>query len=356
MKMFSIHTIELCSRLSFAEYANIFPAISKNGVSRSAKYSSSETYEFPYGKAGITKFIVIKVYSDNNLKRHVGYCVYLHIIINTSLMEFNERSSRAKLVCPHEIGSALYTSFSHLADLLSIQIFDKLYLARVDFTGDLQFETQNQADEYLYLVKKGRAIRCQKEYETFDRATGKARPYNDSWYLTCKSYAFQVYPKYHQMMNRKMIGAENAIGIIRFEMRTNRQKLNLLKKTFHISHDHEDLISEIEQLAVTIPQEAIMRHMIASVGGGDFYTLAELKKRVQESCFQERVKAKMIHISESLSRCSNIQELLQKENLSSSEWGVLLRRFDMIMCSPISIPARFQYQKQPGVYSWDSCF
>lgn len=194
-------------------------------------------------------------------------------------------------------------------------------------------------------------IRSLKECNIYSPKEQKKIHYDDSLLLTCKSYDFQVYPKYRQMLDRNISGASSAIGVVRFELRAGRQKLNSIMGKHRVDWPG-NFIDSMISLVHHAPEEEIKGYLMLSVGTGDFFTRAEVKKRILSSKFQARVQDKMLNLVDLLTRYSNIQKLFDQNLIDSIEWRKLLLRFNSIQCSPITIPSSFKHQTMPGVLSW----
>lgn len=335
---YSVHTIMLRSTISFSQFFRLneilrgFRTYQKGRIIRA----------YAYHMEGITRFEVIPIRDENSEK-----ILFAHfkVIINPSF------KAEARLVKPENLQAALERIFKRLVRVIPSDIIKDLQISRIDFTGDLQMKTQEQAEEYIALLKKGRQIRSLEEKIHYDYVEEKWGTYNESWCLECGRYEFQVYSKYTQMIARKLSGAEYARGIVRFEMRCGRDKIRAIAKKHGIDMDMP-VIDALCCLAYAAPESEIKSIMGPSVGTGSFYTLAELKKRIQKSSNQIRIKTDMTRLANLIAHSESVQELIDEDIIETDRWRVLLRKFNEIGCSPIPIPARAQYKAAPGVMDW----
>lgn len=337
MITYSIHTVMLTTGLSYDQLCRLGHLKEIHGV-----YENQKVRKYPHGQGGITRF-EIAPYWDKTTNKIMGSS--FRIIINPSF------TADARLISPKEIRSSFKRIFQRISEIVPRDIVENLKISRIDFTGDLQMTTQEQADEYIALMKKGRQIRSLEEKVYYNIVQQDWKSYDESWYLGCRSYDLQVYPKYHQMKNHGLSGAENALGIVRFELRCGRQKIKSIAKKYGINMDIS-IKDVLTCFAFAAPEPEITNIIKASVGAGDFYTLAELKRLIELSPNQVRTKEKMLNLVQMIARYDSVQDLIDRGLLEASEWRFLLEKFDAIGISPIPIPARFKYETAIGVLEW----
>ena len=344
MPTYSIHTIQLGTILSCNSFRKFEKRIELGG-----KYEKQESYDlwkYPYYRNGITRFEV------RHLKKRIKTYpkgTYLSIIITPAYAIYPEAGAR--LLKPEEMHKALEIVMEELKRLLPEDVFQRLKVSRVDLVGDLQMKTQVQAEEYIKLLQKGRQIRSLQEKPIYNYVVKQWITYDESWYLGCRSYDLQVYSKYQQMMQRKMKNAEEAIGVVRVELRCKRDKIKTIAKKYGIDKKLP-IIDTLVCIAFAAPEIEVSTMIQDSVGEGDFYTLAKMKEIIEMSRYQERIKGKMVDFAEQLSRCQSIQEMIDRGLLYADDWRFLLQKFNNINVSPIPIPARFQYKTASGVFAW----
>lgn len=335
---YSIHTIMLRNTISFSQFFRL-----NEILKRFRTYQKGRIIRvYSYYMEGITRFEIIPIKDESSDKTLFAH---FKVIINPSFR------AEARLVKPENLQTALERIFKRLANVIPSDIIEDLQISRIDFTGDLQMQTQEQAEEYIALLKKGRQIRSLEEKIHYDYVEEKWETYDESWCLECGSYEFQVYSKYEQMIARKLSGAEYARGIVRFEMRCGRDKIRAIAKKHRIDMDMP-VMDVLCCLAYAAPESEIKSIMGPSVGTGSFCTLAELKKRVQQSSNQLRVKTDMIRLAMHIAHAESVQEMINDDMIRTDRWRILLRKFNEIGCSPIPIPARAQYKTAPGVMDW----
>lgn len=352
MKIFSIHTLQLHTTIDFPRFRWLCETLNAYGSPKVFhKEYCSYWYFCPMLDHGI-RICAVPVRSRTTGR---GLVIHLNVIFNPRRVVGPKHNAPAQIIDCTQLEHALHILFTELKTILPPDITDNLSLSRIDFTGDLKFKSQELANEYVKLFRKGRSIRRLQEVEVIDPIQNRYVSYEESWLLGCGSYSFQVYPKMVQMQNRKIPSADEAEGIVRFELRAGRPKIKSLIKKYGISLDGT-LIDTIVALAYAVPVEEIKAISKAAVGNGDFYPLHILKKKIEKAPFQKRTKIKMLQLSEHLAHFSDADRLLEVGYLSKDDWRLLLTQFDSIGASPIPLPARFHFSVAPGVASWDQYF
>lgn len=344
----SIHTLELYAQATFSDFKKLYDFFNSQNAVHKKKSKQITFYDFPYYFNGISRILATPVIDTTTQK---CVCVHIRVIANPRYAIPPLHNAASQLIDPDKLGDALEIILNELHSFLPSNIYDSLVLSRVDFTTDLHFKTQADADLYISLIQKGRMIRNLKEQQIFSPTEQKMIHYDDSFLLSCKSYSFQVYPKYWQMLDRNISGAESALGVVRFELRAGKQKLNTIL-SHHAKISESEIYNKLVSSVHRAPREEIMGCVMLSVGAGDFFTRAEVKQRIINSKLQSRVQEKMLNLVDLLTRYSNVQKLFDHELISCTEWRKLLQYFDRLHCSPITIPASAKCDRMPGVLSW----
>ena len=346
---FSIHTFQLHTIITMPQLKELCLELSVYGRPKVNRKPSYSYFSFPPVAQKSIWICAAAVFSE--LTRGC-VCVHLNVIMNPRRALGLQHNAAAEIIDRNKLGDALYVLYSNLYELLPPAIIESLQLSRVDFTGDIRFPTQEQAEEYVNLFKKGHTARTLRESKVYDPTTNQDVSYEESWLLGCGSYSFQVYPKMLQMQKRRIPSAEAAKGIVRFELRANRTKLKALMKKHSVPAE-ATVADALVMLAQTVPETEIKKIAKAAVGSGDFYTLDRLKKIIDGTTYQKRVRDDRSQLSEHLSRYSGVERLLEEKLITSEEWRRQLQRFDTLGVSPIPVPARSCFRTAPGVGLWD---
>lgn len=358
MVNYSIHTIQLYCRLSYTEYISIKDTLFTLDCSIQSKQYTT--------KKGITKnsisFRRLPYYGFNsielvNIKDDVNginlrYTIYF--IVNLYNAQACLPGSNCRIISPTSIESAIHSIMNDIRKIIGKSLLTILKLKRVDFCMDLAFGNQNSAQEYISLLKLGIPRKHLHEYKYRDPIQHRKVAYKESLLLKCKSYEFQIYPKYWEMINRKISNPEEASGIVRIELRAKKDKLSRLAEKYHIPYP-EHSIEKFLIHSPAITYNEIPKMISKMVGQHDFCSYDSIRDKVMASRYKDSVKNKMTQISFYFARHSN-QNLLEDLEISRDKWNALLKKFDELGCSPIPVPTRYSNSTYPGVSSWEQFF
>lgn len=333
----SIHTLELQAKISPDEYQHLYTMYHNLHLSVTHKkhfntqHPESQTEIYTYGQlpyCGINKITILKnqriLPHDENIIKY-----YLHIIINPYNALHQQKDSGSDIIAPEHIRPIMGIIMHYLHKLLSPQTINSLSLKRLDFCLNLIFPNQIQADEYLKLLKKGVPGKVLSEKKHLDPIQHRQVPYKNALLLECKSYSFEIYPKYHQMVSRKMHSADNASGMLRFELRTSKTKIDQLANKYKFPCKKGDYIDFLIK-APNISEQEISHIVSKMVGNGNFYSYERVMSKIEGSDLRDSEKRLMIQAVKYFSRHASQQNFLNKLNITQQKWNRLLEKFNKI--------------------------
>lgn len=355
---YSIHTYELSTTITFFEYMTIYQnmeslhaSIEKQSHNYSMKQIKKVSYTFrKIHTPGINSVKITKIASDISVLQ-----CYLYIIINPYNAYCSCEQSEEKIIDSRQIVNALQIIQRKLVNIFSSNIIKRLLLNRIDFCINLLFSTQSQAEEYIKLLRLGIPRKALKERMVFSESQHRNIPYEDSLLLECASYSFEIYPKYTQMKNQKLHGAEQALGMVRIELRADRAKILQLAKKYQINSPTENYNTFLE-FAPSITNQEIPWILSKMVGNGNFYNYSHIKKEIESSNFKESEAHLMLQITSYFLRRKYSRNLLTNFNMQHKDWMKILQKFDQINCSPIPVPSSYSLSFFPGIASWNNFF
>ena len=361
MLNYSLHTYELFSNLSWDEFQNTYNLLELLNVSIEKKISKCAFNE-KNNELEITEYIIrqLPFYGINSIRLHkVGThhsiikCL-IYIVVNPCNAYLLQKSSGADIIESSQIVPAVAEINRQLSEFLPLHICKNLKPSRIDFCVNLHFPSQDQADEYIKLLRLGVPFKKLKEHTEYDHIQKRAVPYSDSLLLECASYSFEIYPKYKQMCSHSLQGKNNASGIVRIELRAKRSKLKTIAKKY----EEQDIITanyvnSLEHISY-ISQNEIQHILRKMVGNGDFYPYEHVKNEIANSNFNERQINLMHLVCKYFSKKQKKTELLTKYGLSRNDWNLLLKNFNHLHCSPITTPKSFSRTHYPGIENWDT--
>lgn len=358
--IYSIHTIELYCVISFNEYHLLKERLSlfKPSIETNEPYTSKDKkfliYETIYRKLHIAGINCIKFKEIKIKKENISLSVHLYITVNMANIFSCKNYITTDIINPNEIDASVIILKKTLDFIIGEEITSQVTLNRVDFCCDLKMPTQEMAEEYLHLLRRGIPPKVLTEKKVFNQSQHRYLPYKNSFLLQCKSYDFQIYLKYNQMKkvsNSKNI--DNALGLLRFELRAKKAKIKrfnekYLKRTITFN------LQEFLNAAPSIAEIEIPRIVSRMVGTGGFHDYKTTKDIILASCFRPKTESLMLGILDYFSRHPKYQNLLEDLNLSRDKWNQMLKKFNEINASPISVPRTFKKQEYPGIYSWNT--
>lgn len=248
MIKYSIHTLELHAQISSIYYNYFYDVLSTMNL-------AIEKTEYPIYNPNTNENIVNQLYIYRHFTNFAGinsivlittkcifsknYCVQIRINPYNALYKCSHSS--ANIIEEGQIKEALDIIQVYLGTLFPLFPITAYSLKRLDFCLDIKFSTQKQADEYIKLLKKSLPGKILKEKTHFDLIQRRNIPYNDSLLLTCKSYSFEAYLKYPQMITLKKKNTETAWGIVRLELRASKRKIEQLAGKYCLPSPKENM-------------------------------------------------------------------------------------------------------------------
>ena len=218
----SIHTVELYKRVCYSDQLALSRTMKRLGVP-----SYSKGHGFVYVLEGRESTGITSMGLFSHYSKALGYNVdfHLEIALNPMRAVCDTAQKNAKAISPDLLPDALAAVLFSADQMFRLDLLDDVSLSRVDFCTDLKFDRQEQADEYIRLLKKVPCKRVLREVLHWDSTQRRWVPYSESKLVRCGSYEFQIYPKQPQMLTRGLSGAEYAKGVVRIELRAGRKKL-----------------------------------------------------------------------------------------------------------------------------------
>lgn len=281
---------------------------------------------------------------------------HLEIALNPMRAVCDTAQKNAKAISPDLLPDALAEVLFSADQMFRLDLLDDVSLSRVDFCTDLKFDRQEQADEYIRLLKKVPCKRVLREVLHWDSTQRRWVPYSESKLVRCGSYEFQIYPKQPQMLTRGLSGAEYAKGVVRIELRAGRKKLKSLHyKYAALLNPCENWCQELMVMA-GLSGKIIEGMMIDMLGTGDFYPMKTILQKIDASGFYACTKQQMKRVLDYFPLHSSGEDALKHLGLSQKQWREVVNHFSKIGCCPIPIPTRACQPWYPGVTNWDSYF
>lgn len=358
MLYFSIHTYELFTKLTYLEHYRIYSVLKKLNPSIDKEI-------IPYTQKNLEKTIVVfrklSIYGINSIELNsISYessmlQSFLYIVVNPHNALYACSQSDEKIILPDQIETADSILYNQLTAILPINIISKLSINRIDFCVNLPFASQSQAEEYIHLLRLGVPPKVLKEHKIYNKIQRREIPYQDSLLLECRSYSFEIYPKYVQIKKRKLQNPEQAIGIVRIELRANKQKLLQLAKKYKLCSPKSDYRTFLIHTPDVARQE-IPDMLSKMVGSKDFYHYSYVKEKILQSNLNEFNISYMLKTISYFSGRKYSGDFLSTSGLKQKDWKIIIQKFNQIGCSPITISDDNLVKTLPGIESWNNYF
>lgn len=358
MLNYSIHTYELYAELNYYETTMIYKNLKKLNASIQTCSEATNNFKIqmyyftfrklPYPGINSIKLTIIK--GKKGILKH-----HLYITLNPNNALHSVSNSDENIINSLQIETALHIIENNIMQILPPYIYQRLSLFRADFCVNIKFQTQLQAEEYIKLLRLGIPPKALHEHLTLDKVQHRYVPYLESLLLECNSYTFQIYSKYAQMQSKNLRQShiDAAVGIVRFELRAEKNKITQLQSKY------KDLLSDNSYTtflcaAPYIAKQEITDLLNKMVGRKDFHSFAHTISEIDHSNLKDT--SLMIDITKYFLRKKYSPDLLEHFNLTHAKWKKILKKYNEIDCSPISVPPSFSLSTYPGIDSWEEYF
>lgn len=220
------------------------------------------------------------------------------------------------------------------ADDLEIRRF---YIKRIDYCVNIRLNNMDEVDCYIQLMKKGRFPYSAKPRLEYSQTQKRRIPAKNSFTVYSDSFEFSIYNKYRQLeqSHREYSGEDMqaAEQMIRIEYRAERGKvLREIKK--HGCSDPQDFLDRTAEIAA----ENIPRLIQMCFGSGKFVKYGEAVARIEATAMKQKTKEKMKGMLMNVVRHS-----LAYEQENNPDYSKLMKRFNELGISPITIPGRSEF-------------
>lgn len=354
---YSIHTLEMHAKISFEDFWLLYknlkqysPAIEKEATNSSKNSLTPSSTSFVFRRLpfkGITRIVLQRT----DLK-HITLQCNIYIVINPYNIYHQCTHSDHHIIEIENIAICFNILNELLQSIIPERIANSLQIHRLDFCVDLRLQTKKMAEEYIRLLRKGIPTKRLKEHTSWNDIQRRHVPYPDSLLLECCSYSFQIYPKYSQLKQKGYVDPIPALGIVRFELRANSDKIRLLEKKY--SCQIKDNPDNLPALIPEISKSEIKKTIMSMVGSDEFRTYEYMKEKINNSSFSLHRKQQLLEYANYLSHHKYSFDFLKNFDLKHKDWKRIINDFHTLGCSPIPVPRTFSSDIYPGVIDWDA--
>lgn len=328
-----IHTFET----SFTVSSNVFFDIQNQLKMKNYKWDGRNEDRMVF--YGLSKYGILIIFRRIRKPKFTSYRI-MYVISAYRVFEpyryVGLFDSRGYAELEERVDSLLYNLCPKLPPLR------KCTPSRIDFCINAYLENQHQVKEYINLAKKCNIPKSMEESFLYDDKKHKMRSKKDMTIRSSEYIEISIYNKYAQMKDsaknaNSFPDMNDAKNIVRIEIRCMRNKLEHIAKKFGLQEN--SLLSYMRH-ADEIGKYLYKFYLKKMFCQGQFYTLAEAKKRIAMSGFSDETIAEMTEFAEYVNRERNLNEIVNvyTDNEGKKATKRILWLFDEIDTNPLTIP------------------
>lgn len=177
-------------------------------------------------------------------------------------------------------------------------------ITRIDFSINLEFNSLNEADMFIYLCRKAKWPYCLKDIVYYDEISKREKAFKDCILKACLQYEIALYNKNKQMKNSNHEYNEDemrrAETVVRMERRINRSYVACLLNQYSCSE--EDLLIKYFQPVVRSHGEDQLKLIRLVLGTGEFYSYSSFMDMIDRLDFTDYSKSRIKSMIKSASK------------------------------------------------------
>lgn len=223
---------------------------------------------------------------------------------------------------------------------------DDFKINRIDYCVNIRLAGKEAVEDYMRLMKKGSYPYSAERRKEYDQTQRRWIPTRNSFTIYSDTFEFSIYNKGVQMSgetrNYSADDLEAAERMVRIEYRARRGKVRR-EQLKHACGSLQEFLEMTGQIAA----ENIPRYLAACYGTGEFVKFDEAARRIEASDIKGKTKEKMKRMLQNVS----VRDL-QYEKMYNSDYRKLMRQFNRLGISPITVQHRspFQCFENPVTY------
>lgn len=277
------------------------------------------------------------------ISKNPGKIYYLQIKVNPRMMFHKDAHPFVYIADAEDVRNSL-DRVQDFLDMTDINEVSKEYfhIQRIDYCANIRLRSRDEVEEYMRLVRKGLCPYSTKRKEEYSKTQRRLIPTRNSFTVFCKSYEFSIYDKQSQMMGEKdKYKAEDiaeAEGIVRVELRINRNKIQYEKRKCDCKSETEYLMNTAE-----ISERLLDKYLRECFGTGCFVKASKAEEIIWESRYKDKTKERMCRIVRDTAKGGLQNASLHYEKKYKSFYN-MMGRFNDLGISPITIKQRSEIE------------
>lgn len=344
--VYGIHTYSVGTTVTHKQFKKMWDACFKTGciVDNSNMWKKKETlYCYAFQEQGIKMYLTGKPGKLYRLRVQIEPCRVLGEQDPTALFRPDKRSYK----------QLVKTADKLLKKLKVPSSIDHMKISRCDLTMNLPFSSLEELLEYLRIFKRSSLIPCYRRV-FFSKDDQKAKDWRTanthSHCLACKSANFLIYDKIAQL---EMIDRCDEVfmdkHLLRFEAELKRPALKKHLGKAAMATNQGILLAAAEKAREVI-QWYLDRMQSACK---QYLRYADAVALVESAKLKRKTRDRMLYLlrktSDKDSLTAALEDLQTKHHLSKSQCNTILKKFQKLGISPITLRNDSDFDELPAL-------
>ena len=344
-----IHTFSLFHKLSYSDVQNLIELLQEQGHCRKIKddvYSGNRAYFSDYfSQYGVLIYLYQHLNGRSGISLRVTPCTALEgQYAATSLYQPTKKNYRK-----------LTDILDRMLDELELDFTSEdMTISRADPCANLQLDESDLVAEYLRIFRKARVIRHYKvvTYQKSAKSVKNAKEANQhSYRQQSRRASFTAYDKRYvlQQLDRCPNDLTDK-GILRIEAELQREAL-LKRIKAKKGWSNEKILKESAKRSAQI----LSKYLCQLLGAGDYMRYQDAVALIESAKMKKKMRERMIYLLRKTSDSNNLDRALaklqKKYNLKESQANRVLKKFQRLGISPITLQNRSESNALPSILS-----
>lgn len=325
-----IHTLEITYKIiSKTMFNQIYKRLEEN-ENKNWKAVGDDTYiNKSFIEFGFNKILLSRKQVDPKYKRKLEF---ITIVLNPNKLVTGNRFN----IIGIEEYEKLNEKFDEFIKDIHINLPSLAHwsMKRVDYTIDIETP---YVKEYIKLFQRG--DKPSNFNELYCPISKTSKQIDGSLYLFNKSVTINFYDKENEVLSKK-IDANPCKNILRLEVQCKKSKTNYISIKNEFGNRFAKNFFD-EQLSLN----HIRYYYDKIIGSGDYYTLGEAIRIVEESKYTRKTKDKLIEVLKAVSKHRSIWKARENSTYNPNCFNRYLKQIRGLGVNPVTIPERWGIDK-----------
>lgn len=345
-----IHTFGLFHSFSYSDSQNIIELLQKKGRCRKIKCDAANinrTYVSDYfSTQGVLVYIYQRITGKSGIMLRITPCTLL-----------KKQYAATELYRPtKENYRQLKSPLNNILDKLGVPLtVDKMSVCRVDLCANIHFKNDATTSEYMRIVKKYGEINHYKpvRYEKGSKIVKDVKIANEhSYRISSKRTSFTIYDK--KFVLQQLERCPNDLlnkGVLRVEAELKREAL---LKRIHAKKGWSNyrILATAERNAKSVLRKYLKQ---ANGGTGRHLRYSDAVDVIEHAKIRPKMQKRMLFllrkVSDSQTLTAAVEKVKKQFDLSNNQCKTLLKKFEKLGISPITLRNNSDYDALPSLLS-----